>query len=178
MNKLNRLNKLENLNKTLKLPKELGGVFLPRNSKNQFNFMFIAEMPSMNEPKDWDGENNYNFDVTKRDKSLQAMMMKYGVGGSYVTDIVKKKDGPREPTKTEIQKWLPFLIKEIKIIQPKAIIVLGKRTYKVSFRPFVEPLISKEIKVDYVYHYSQQGAKTNLEVEQRFSEVVNKMRSS
>lgn len=173
-----KLNKLEELNKSLKPPRELSGVFLPIGSQRQFDFMFVAEMPSMKEPKNWDGESSYNFgEFDARCRFLWLLMNKYGVAGSYVTDIVKKRDTPRRPTKDEIKQWLPLLLKEIEIIQPKAIIVLGKRTYDASFKPFVEPLISKQVKVDYVFHYSQQGAKTNAEVEQRFSEVINKMRN-
>lgn len=137
--------------------------------------MFVAEMPSMNVPKDWDGKSNYNFGkFDARCRFFQKMMIEQGVAGSYVTDIVKERGKPRKPTKTEIQKWLPFLLKEIEIIQPKVIIILGKRTYEASFKLFVKPSIFKEIKVDYVFHYSQQGAKTNVEVEQRFAEVVRK----
>lgn len=172
----NKLNKLEKLNKILKPPRELSGVFLPRNSQKQFDFMFVAEMPSMNEPKKKSGKNeNFNFGVTTRDRFFQEMMTKYGVDGSYVTDIVKKRDVPRRPTKKEIQKWLPFLLKEIEIIQPKAIIVLGRRTYEASFRPFVKSSTSK-IKVDYVFHYSSQVPKNKFE--RRFSEVIRRMRNS
>ena len=173
----NKLNKLEKLNKTLKPPKELSDVFLPRGSKRQFSFMFIAEMTSMNEPKDWDGKSNYNFNVTKRDEFLQDMMEKYGVGGSYATDIVKARNILRQPTEKEIQKWLPLLLKEIKIIQPKAIIVLGKRTYKKSFKPFVEPSIfPKGIKVCYAFHYGSQVPRKKFE--RRFREVIKRMRYS
>jgi len=177
---MNKLNKLEYLNKTLKPPEELGGVFLPVGSPKQFDFMFVAEMPSMNEPKKESAKKeNFNFgDFDARCRFFQELIIKYGVAGSYVTDIVKKRDEPRRPTKEEIKKWLPFLLKEVEIIQPKAIIVLGRRTYDMSFKPFVEPFIPKNIKVDYVFHYSQQGAKTNAEVEQRFSEVIRKMRYS
>lgn len=174
-----KLKDLEDLNKKLTPPKELGGLFLPIGVDKQFDIMFVAEMPSMNEPKEEkDKANNFNFGTSARDKFLQYLLVKYGVGGSYITDIVKERDIPRKPVKGEIQKWLPFLLREIEIIQPKGIIVLGKRTYEASFRPFVEPLISREIKIDYVFHYSQQGAKTNAEVEQRFGEVVERIRSS
>ena len=168
-----KLNKLETLNKTLKPPQELSGVFLPINSKKQFEFMFIAEMPSMSAPKDLSCLGG-NFNVSTRDRFFQEMMIKYGVAGSYVTDIVKKGDIPRNPTKEEIKKWLPFLLKEIEIIQPKAIIVLGKRTYEASFKPFVEPLLEK-IKVDYVYHYSSQVPRKKFE--RRFSEVLKRIRN-
>lgn len=174
----NKLNQLGDLNKSLKPPRELSGVFLPRGSKERFYFMFIAEMPSMNEPKKKSGENeNFNFGVTTRDRFFQEMMTKYDVVGSYVTDIVKVRDIPRRPTKTEIQKWLPFLLKEIEIIQPKAIIVLGQRTYEASFKPYVEPaIIQKGIKVDYVFHYSSQVPRRKFE--RRFSEVMKRMGKS
>ena len=173
----NKLNKLENLNKTLNPPRELSGVFLPRNSQKQFDFMFVAEMPSMNMPKDWDGKSNYNFgEFDARCRFFQEMMTKYGVAGNYVTDIVKKRDIPRKPTKIEIEKWLPFLLKEIETIQPKAIIVLGKRTYEASFKPFVESLIPKEMRVDYVFHYSSQVPRNKFE--ERFSEVISRIRNS
>lgn len=171
-----KLNKLEQLNKTLNPPQELGGVFLPNDSPEQFDFMFVAEMPSMNEPADWDGKSNYNFGkFDARCRFFQEMMIKYGVAGSYVTDIVKKRDKPRCPTKDEIKTWLPFLLKEVEIIQPKAIIVLGKRTYEVSFKPFVEPQVSKEIKIDYVFHYSSQVPRNKFE--RRFSDVINRISS-
>lgn len=172
-----KLRKLNDLNKNLKPPKELSGVFLPKESPKQFDFMFIAEMPSKGMPKNWDGKTNFNFDVSKRDKFLQALMVRYDVAGSYVTDVVKEREKPGEPKKEKIQKWLSFLLEEIKIIQPKIVVVLGERTYKKSFKPFVESLIPREIKINWVYHYRQQGAKTDSEVEQRFSEVISKMRN-
>ncbi len=172
-----KLDKLKNLNKKLKPSRESSGVFLPKDSRERFNFMFVAEMPSMNKPEEKSNRNKYpNFSRTTRDKFLQEMMVKYGVAGSYVTDIVKAGDRPRQPTEKEIQKWLPFLLKEIEIIRPKAIVVLGRRTYEASFGPFIEPRISKEIKVDYALHYSSQVPKNKFE--RRFGEVIKRMRNS
>jgi uracil-DNA glycosylase family 4 len=172
-----KLNKIESLNKALKLPEELGGVFLPTSSQKKFDFMFIAEMPSMNEPKNWDGKRNFNFDVTARDKFLQEVMIKNSVDGSYVTDIVKKRDIPRKPKKEEIKKWSLFLLKEIEIIEPKNIIVLGKRTYETSFKPYIEPYIkNKNIKIDYVFHYSNQVPRNKFE--QKFRSVVGEIRNT
>jgi uracil-DNA glycosylase family 4 len=172
---VNKLNKLKDLNKILKSPDELGGMFLPKGYKERFDIMFLAEMPSMNEPKDERKRSkNYNFGITARDIFFQEMMKKYSVAGCYVTDIVKGRDIPRMPTKAEIEKWLPFLLKEIVIIKPKAIVVLGLRTYKKSFKPFVEPSINKNIRVDYVFHYCSQV--TRKKFEQRFAEVISKVR--
>ena len=174
-----KLKKLENLNQSLKQPpKEYCGEFLPKEFPKQFEFMFVAEMPSMSEPKNKSDGKPSNFNATKKDIFLKEMMARCGVAGSYVTDIVKARDRARRPTKKEIQKWLPFLLKEIKIIQPKAIIVLGKTNYDVNFKRFVEPYIPEGIKVDNVFHYSQQGAKSNAEIEQRFREVINEIRNT
>ncbi len=173
---VNKLNELKELNKHLK---PLGGVFLPQDSPKQFEFIFVAEMPSMNEPKNKsEGSESFNFGVTAQDRFLKKLMVESDVAGSYVTDIVKKRDTPRRPTKEEIKQWLPFLIKEIEIIKPKYIVVLGKTNYEKNFKKFVEPSLPKNIKVDWVYHYSQQGGKTNAEVEQKFCEVIKKMRNS
>jgi len=174
----NKLNKLESLNKILKPPRELGGVFLPpSSSQKRFDFMFIAEKPSMKIPKDWDRESNYNFgEFDTRCRFFQEMIVKYDVAGSYVTDIVKERGMPGKPTKTETEKWLPFLLKEIEIIKPKVIIVVGERTYRKSFKPFVRPSIPKDIKVDYVFHYSSQVPRNKFE--QRFNEVISRMRNS
>lgn len=171
------LNKLEELNKTLMPPRELSGIFLPRGEKKQFDFMLIAEMPSMSVLKDL-SDSGGNFNISAPDKFLQEIMIKYGIAGTYVTDIVKEGSAPGRPSKEEIRKWLPFLLKEIEILQPKYMIVLGKTNYENNFKKFVEPFISKSIKIDWVWHYSQQGRKTNAEVEQRFGEVVNKMRNN
>ena len=171
-----KIQKLKELKKKLICPHELGGEFVPEGCPEQFEFMFVAEMPSMSEPKnataDW---HNYSA-AAHRGEFLKEMMTKCGVAGSYITDIVKGRDIPRRPTKTEIEQWLQFLLKEVEIIQPKAIIVFGKRTYDGSFKPYVEPHIPKHIKVDWVWHYSQQGAKSNAEVEQKFDEVINRLR--
>ncbi len=169
-----KLEALKTLNQKLKPPGELGGVFLPEGAKEQFDFMFIGEMPSMNEPKNWDGISNYNFNVTKRDKFLQEMMVKYAVGGSYLTDIVKARDVARMPTKDEIKKWLPYLLREIDILETRAIVVLGERTYKKSFKKYVEPFISQNIKVDYVFHYCSQVTRDKFE--KRFSEIIERLK--
>lgn len=169
------MQKLEELKGSLKFPHELGGEFVPKDCPKQFEFMFVAEMPSMSEPNNSTGFYP-NYSATHRDEFLREMMTKYGVAGSYITDIVKDRDIPRQPTKTEIEKWLPFLLREVEIIQPKAIIVFGKRTYDGSFKPFVESYIPKHIKVAWVWHYSQQGAKSNAEVEQKFDEVIKRIK--
>lgn len=171
-----RLGRLEDLNRSLNPKQELSGVFLPVGSQKRFDVMFLAEMPSMNEPKEKIGKSIPNFGVTARDMFLQEMMTKYGCAGSYVTDIVKTRDVPRRPRPEEVKTWLPFLLQEIEIIHPEAIIVIGKRTYDVSFKPFVEHQIPKGIKTDWVFHYCSQVSRPKFE--KRFREVVGKVEKS
>lgn len=167
----NRLERLSALNNTLNPPNDISGVFLPPDSPKQFDMMFLAEMPSMNVPKDYvEGQPIPNYNATARDNYLQDMMRKYGVAGSYVTDIVKTRDVPRRPKADEVIRWLPVLLKEIEIIQPQTLVVLGKRTYEASFRPFIAPHIPKNIKVDWVFHYSNQVPRQKFE--ERFRQVV------
>jgi uracil-DNA glycosylase family 4 len=170
-----RLSRLEVLNKTLNPTHDLSGVFLPVGSSKQFGVMFLAEMPSMNVPKDWvEGQPIPNFAETARDKFLQEMMIKYGVAGSYVTDIVKTRDVPRSPEPDEVTRWLPFLLTEIEIIQPQTLVVLGRRTYEASFRPFVAGHIPTNVKVDWVFHYSNQVPRKKFE--DRFRQVVGNIK--
>lgn len=162
------------LNRALKPPDELPGSFQPEESPKQFDVMFVAEMPSMAEPRKHSGSNHSNFGVTARDRFLQETMCKYGVGGSYITDVVKKRDVPRRPTAGEIKQWLPFLLKEIELINPRAIVVLGKRTYEHSFLPYVQPHIPEGIRVDYVFHYSTQVPRKKFEM--RFAQVIRALK--
>ena len=46
-----KIKKLKKLKGSLKFPHELGGEFVPEDCPKQFEFMFVAEMPSMSEPK-------------------------------------------------------------------------------------------------------------------------------
>lgn len=167
----NRATQIENLNKSLKPPKELGGNFIPDGFKKQFDFMFVAEMPSMREPKSIQELHvNYNF---KGDKRLNEIMAECGVGASYVTDIVKERGVPGRPTEKQIRKWLPFLLKEIDILKPKYIVVIGKNNYFYNFKLWVEPQIDKKIKADWIFHYSTQVPKKKFEV--RFNKVISKL---
>ncbi len=170
----NRARAIARLNRTLRHPDELGGVFLPPGYRPQFDLMLLGEMPSLNEPQGIDVKQaNFNLNVTSRDKFLQDMMVKYGAAGSYVTDIVKRRDKPRQPTKREILTWLPFLLKEITFIRPKGLVVLGKRTYEETFLPYVAPHIPAHIHFDYVFHYSSQVPRGKFE--KRFALVITKL---
>jgi uracil-DNA glycosylase len=89
---------------------------------------------------------------------------------------VKERGKPGRPIKEQIAEWLPFLLKEIEIIKPKHIIVLGKGNYERDFKPFIEPRLSNAIKTDWVFHYSTQVPRWKFEP--RFREVINRLKYS
>jgi len=85
-----KIQRLKELHESLK-PQELGGEFVPTGSPVQFEVMFVAEMPSMSEPKN-SAEIGHNFSKSAyRGKFLTDMMTECGVAGSYITDIVKER---------------------------------------------------------------------------------------
>jgi hypothetical protein len=172
---VNKIKEIEKLNEELKpIPEDLPGRFFPEGYKECFDLIFLALRPSMNMPREWDGVSNYNFDAgTPPDNFFKKMLIDYRVAGNYVTDIVKKRaSANQKPTHEEIIEYLPFLIKEIEIIKPKAIILIGKKVERIFWR-YIQRCILGEIKVDWVWHYSQQGAKTNKKIAKRFKEVIN-----
>ena len=171
--KINKKGEIEELNKQLNFPKELSGVFLPYKYKEKFNFMFLGEMPSQNEPRETTINNqNFNFNITKRDKLLQSIMIKCSIAGSYITDIVKSRDAARMPFKQEVEKYRNFLLDEIEIIDPNIIIIIGKRTYEQSFLKYIKPFINEKIICDYVFHYSSQVPREKFKG--KFKQVIKK----
>lgn len=163
-------NALNELNRTLSPPEELRGEFLPLDAKKRFDVLLLAEMPSMNEPKG-SIPIAHNFGVTKRDRFFQDMLVKYGLYGVYVTDIVKRRDYPRRPTEDEISHWLPFLKKEIGVLNPSTVIVIGKRTYD-SFLRYVVSHLANHFRHDFIFHYSSQVPRGKFE--SRLKEVVTR----
>ena len=165
-----KIEALSRLNRQLSPPEELCGLFLPPGARQRDDILFLAEMPSMNEPSN-SVHTPFNFGVTARDRFFQDMLVKYGLAGVYVTDIVKRRDVPRRPTKSEIVLWLPFLKKELAILTPSMIIVIGKRTYD-SFIRHVAEQLNDHFRHDFIFHYCSQVSRSKFE--ERLREVVDK----
>lgn len=162
---------LSMLNGQLSPPDELGGLFLPPGTKQRRDdILLLAEMPSMNEPN-ISVNSPYNFGVTARDLFFQEMLVRHGLAGVYVTDIVKRRDVPRRPTEQEIVTWLPFLKKELAILKPDMILVIGKRTYD-SFLRHVVGSIGNHFRHDYIFHYCSQVPRGKFE--SRLKEIVER----
>jgi DNA polymerase len=85
--------------------------------------MFIAEAPGYYEAKTghhFQGKAGKIFDELMESISLTRKEV-------YITNIIKDKlPDNRSPSKEEIQVYSPFLISQIKIIQPLILVTLGK----------------------------------------------------
>jgi uracil-DNA glycosylase family 4 len=120
---------MENLRKKIEKCKACG--------KNRFWYF-----PEYNGVKGFLGEKTYIFVCSQPhegsfrpesivgDKCLYQCMKKYRFSNSHLTDLVKCR-GPKgkELKKTEIDNCNKWLRKEIEIVNPKAIIAVGKKSY-------------------------------------------------
>ena len=166
-----KIEALAELNKQLSPPDELCGLFLPPGTRQRRDdILLLAEMPSMNEPCT-SVKGPYNFGVTARDRFFREMLVKHGLAGVYVTDMVKRRDVPGRPTEQEIVAWLPFLKEELDILKPGMILVIGKRTYD-SFLRHVVRHIGNHFHHDFIFHYCSQVPRGKFET--RLKEIVER----
>ncbi|RLG16093.1 uracil-DNA glycosylase [Candidatus Pacearchaeota archaeon] len=85
--------------------------------------------------------------VGKSGKYLNKVLSKNKIKREeiYITSVVKcKTPNNRKPTQKEIEFFMPFLIKQIKLIKPKIIVLMGRVTLKTP--------IYKDIKYIKTYH--------------------------
>ena len=102
------------------------------------DLLFVGESPSIREL-----ENNKPF-LGKSGNLLDKILKAIGYNRSskvYLTHLIKSRiEGSRDPLKSEINKFIPFLNKQIKIIEPKIIVGLGKVVGKA--------LVNKNLSID------------------------------
>lgn len=94
------------------------------------DLMFIGEAPGAQEDKV-----GRPF-VGASGKFLAEMLESIGMQREdvYITNIVKfRPPNNRDPLKQEIEACLPYLIEQIKVIQPKLVIFLGRHSMNVFF---------------------------------------------
>ena len=88
------------------------------------DLLIIGESPS-----DYEIEHNKIF-LGQSGKLLDKILKAIGFNRFlkvYLTHLIKCKiDGSRDPLKSEINRFIPFLSKQIEIIDPKIIVGLGK----------------------------------------------------
>jgi len=132
------LEELEKINKKVKSSvkssnlKYYYGRFLPST-----DFMFVAERPTV--PKnsnDWDPTNN--FYLSNSDINFVNLLNKYGLGGSYITDIVKSC-GPSgdKLSKKDVDLYFPLLLEEIKVLKPKIIVAMSQKAESILVDKFI-----------------------------------------
>ena len=117
---------LVNLNRSVKKHSKGKSYFYGRFLPNT-EVIFIAERPTK-KGKRKDCHSDNVFYVSKSDKKFVALLNKHGLGGSYITDIIKTcaKAGASINGKSD-NKFYELLNKEVGIISPKIIVALGNK---------------------------------------------------
>jgi DNA polymerase len=103
---------------------------VPGEGHANAQLMFIGEAPGAQEDK-----LGRPF-VGASGKFLTEMLEDIGMAREdvYITNIVKfRPPNNRDPYKEEIEACLPYLIEQIKVIQPKLVIFLGRHSMNVFF---------------------------------------------
>jgi DNA polymerase len=97
--------------------------YVPGEGSNRPDIMFIGEGP---------GETEDQFGrpfIGKAGQLLDKIIQKMGLerGDVFISNVVKcRPPNNREPLKDEVETCLPFLSRQIDILQPKVIVCLGK----------------------------------------------------
>ncbi len=103
---------------------------VPGEGNPDAQLMFIGEAPGAQEDK-----LGRPF-VGASGKFLEEMLQSIGMSREdvYITNIVKfRPPNNRDPFADEIEACLPYLVKQIEIIQPKLVIFLGRHSLNVFF---------------------------------------------
>ena len=119
---------LENINDSL----SSANLVMGRGSENA-EVIFVGEAPGKEED-----EQGLPF-VGRAGKQLSKFLEKAGFKEDdiYITNIVKyRPPGNRDPTKEEIERYAPYLKRQINLIKPKIICTLGNHSTKIVLSGF------------------------------------------
>lgn len=183
---VNKEKQLEELNKEIAgFVKEKGweeiwleGIFLPKYYfPHQYEAVFVSIQPSTFFLKNPHLRFLGNFNALKTNIKMQKRMIRFGFGGSYVTDIVKlQRPAKQRPLKEEIEMFLPFLKREIEIINPKIVVTLGEEAYN-ALNKYKDRLgINK--KLFKIFHPAGTAAKTEKERDEQFEKLRKEIKTA
>lgn len=143
------------------------GRFIPSTK-----YVFVGEMPTCprNHERDWDPTDNFN--LSRTDGIFFGVLNSYGLGGSYITDIVKKTERARRPTEQEDELsavWVPLLAEELGYINPDVVIAVGESAYGI-LNERKESLNIKNLEL--IWHPARLRYPSNIP---KFKEQINKL---
>jgi DNA polymerase len=98
--------------------------------------MFIGEAPG-----EWEAKSGRPF-VGASGRLLNELLQSIGLRREdvYITNVVKDRPPEnRDPTVQEIRLYMPFLVRQLEIIQPKVIVTLGRFAMDFIFDLFQMP---------------------------------------
>jgi uracil-DNA glycosylase family 4 len=57
----------------------------------------------------------------------------------YITSVVKETTpGNRRPTREEIERWMPYLLEEVRRVKPRIIVLMGTVAWKTPRQPDID----------------------------------------
>lgn len=98
------------------------GNVVPGEGPSSARIMLVGQNPGCEEVKQ-----GRPF-VGRSGRYLNEVLKKYGIDRSklFITSVVKEATpNNRKPTETEIRRWLPYLMDEIKRVGPQVIVLMG-----------------------------------------------------
>jgi uracil-DNA glycosylase len=104
--------------------------------------LFIGEAPG-----EWEAKKGQPF-VGASGRMLNELLAGIGLAREeiYVTNVVKDRPpSNRDPNRAEIELYTPFLLRQIEVIQPKAIATLGRFAMDFIFATFDMPQQGEKI---------------------------------
>jgi uracil-DNA glycosylase len=104
--------------------------------------LFIGEAPG-----EWEAKKGQPF-VGASGRTLNELLAGIGLAREeiYITNVVKDRPpSNRDPNKAEIELYTPFLLRQIEVIQPKAIATLGRFAMDFIFATFDMPQQGEKI---------------------------------
>ncbi|MDO8579001.1 MAG: uracil-DNA glycosylase [Dehalococcoidales bacterium] len=102
--------------------------YVPPEGTRDAEVMLIGQNPGHEEVK-----KGKPF-VGRSGKYLDAILLKNGIDRKklYITSVVKQgTPHNRKPTEEEIQYWMPYLVREIKLIKPRTVVLMGTVAWKI-----------------------------------------------
>jgi len=61
----------------------------------------------------------------------------------YITSVVKETTpGNRRPTREEIERWMPYLLEEVRRVKPRIIVLMGTVAWKTPRQPGIDYILT------------------------------------
>ena len=141
---------------------------------NDYRVMFIAESPSTSGGTGkYPGTDGFYWGParTQDDELFRMVRSEYGLENCYTTDLVKCGVASGKPTHEKITNCLPYIKKELEIVNPKVVVAVGKNVPiegdSYNFAELLRKILDITVPVLCTWHYSYVWNKCQVKVVDR-----------